>query len=466
MMSNLSGIKATFPSRSMGVKLLVVSVLALLMTIPALFVQGLVGERTQRAKEVAREVGGMLGGSQTFLGPVLAIPYVIPATPAKASEPGVYLVSPVHADATIVVKTEERHRSLFKVPVYQSDLTLNASFDLTGVPAYAPEGAVLDWNRAEFLVGASEARGALADATMSVSGKSESFTPAATLAALTVETGQGAGIPLTFFGVRAAEAARPSAVFQVSATLKFSGAQRLGILPYGRTTQASIKGDWPNPSFGGGFLPVKRTISSQGFTAEWSVPFIARGVQSEGGTGVITRLGQAGMDVAFLELVDPYQSVTRSLKYALLFIGLVFLAYFIFEVVAGKRMHPAQYVLVGVAQCVFYLLLLSIAERIGFDLAFAVAATATVVLISSYAGWVFESRKWGWQALVAFSFLYGLIYVLMRLEDQALLVGALASFATIAAVMYFTRKIDWYAPTEVPPVGASGSSSQDRPEAS
>ena len=130
-----------------------------------------------------------------------------------------------------------------------------------------------------------------------------------------------------------------------------------------------------------------------------------------------------------------------------MFIGLVFLAYFLFESMARRRVHPAQYVLIGLAQLIFYLLLLSIAERVGFDLAFLVSAGATVALISAYAGWVFESRRQGLIALAAFSTLYVLIYVLMRLEDFALLVGALTSFAAIAAVMYFTRGIDWYGVT-------------------
>ena len=129
----------------------------------------------------------------------------------------------------------------------------------------------------------------------------------------------------------------------------------------------------------------------------------------------------------------------------MLFVGLVFLSYFLFEVTSGQRVHPAQYILVGVAQMVFYLLLLSLAERVGFDIGFLIAAVATVSLISAYAGWIFHGRRYGLRALAAFSALYALIYVLLRLEDEALLVGALASFAAIAAVMYFTRKMDWYA---------------------
>ena len=145
-----------------------------------------------------------------------------------------------------------------------------------------------------------------------------------------------------------------------------------------------------------------------------------------------------------IKLVDSYRSVTRSLKYVLLFLGLVFLTYFVFEATTGKRVHPAQYVLVGTAQLIFYLLLLSLAEKIGFDLAFLLAGGATVALLSTNAGWVFVSRSQGLRALVIFSLLYTLIYLLLTLQDDALLIGAISSFLAVATVMYFTRRLDWY----------------------
>lgn len=144
------------------------------------------------------------------------------------------------------------------------------------------------------------------------------------------------------------------------------------------------------------------------------------------------------------EVVDPYQSVNRSLKYVLLFEGLLFLTYFTFETTSGKRMHPAQYVLVGIAQLIFYLLLLSVAEKIGFDWSFLIAGAATVALLATNAAWVFASRSLGLRALAVFAPLYALIYVLLRLKDYALLVGAVASFAAVAAAMYLTRNVDWY----------------------
>lgn len=454
-MSDFSGVqsnlKAKISSRSMGPKLIVVCGLALLMTIPALFVVGLVGERTQRANEVTNEISGLVGGQQTFLGPTLVVPYTVPLQTVKGAtivsatpDHGVYIVFPAQAEATVKSHTEERHRSLFKVPVFQADLNFNATFDLTGVPSSAPTRAVLDWNRAEIVVGVSDPRGALADATLSVNGKSATLVPAENDEDISVGDNPDQRNNLTFFGVKATETVQPNAQFKVTSVLRFSGAQRIAILAYGKTTHLTMAGDWPNPSFDGGFLPVNRTISRQGFSGEWSVPFIARGVRAEGRSNTIADLNAKALGVSFVELADPYQSVYRSLKYVLLFLGLLFLSYFVFEVTTGKRVHPAQYILVGMAQIIFYLLLLSFAERIGFDWGFLIAGAATVILLAVNAGWVFSSRVQGFRALLCFSLLYALIYLLLSLEDNALLVGAVASFLAVAAAMYFTRKIDWY----------------------
>ena len=438
------------PSRSMGLKLIVVCFLALIMTIPAAFVWSLIDDRSHRADEVIAEVGHTVGGPQTFLGPVLVVPYVIPATTVKPTERGLYVVFPANGEAVVNTQTEVRHRSLFKVPLYRSEVAFKASFDLTGVSADAPDGAVLDWSRAEFLVGATDARGAQSDITLAAGGKTATMTPAMLLQATQVELEDRGKTTLALFGASAREVAQANAQFDVSATMKFTGAQRLAVLAFAKTTAITLKGDWPHPGFEGAFLSSAQSVSDQGFTATWSVPFIARGVAAEGPSDIISQLGRTAIGVSFVELADAYQSVTRSLKYAVLFLGLVFLSYFLFEVVSGQRVHPAQYILVGVAQLIFYLLLLSIAERIGFDFAFLIAAVATVGLISAYAGWIFRGRKYGLRALAAFSSLYALIYVLLRLEDQALLVGAVASFAAIAAVMYFTRHMDWYASPTLP----------------
>jgi len=428
-------------SRSMGLKLLVVSFLALLMAIPAIFVSNIVEERTSRAQEVTQEISSRVGGQQTFLGPVLTIPYTLPPTYTGApAATGVYVVFPIQGDAAVKVRTEERRRSLFKVPVFQADLKFDADFDLSGVPSAAPKDAVLDWARAGIVVGVSNAHGALADGTLTVNGKTVTFVPAENID----DSNSEQRLPLTYLGVKASGTAQPNATLRVNAALRFSGAQRLAVLAYGKTSHLTVEGDWPSPGFDGPFVPIKRTVSPQGFTGEWLVPFIARGVRAEGISTAVRTLASAALGVSFIEVADPYQSVNRSLKYLPLFVGLVFLSYFIFEVTARKRVHPAQYVLVGLAQLIFYLLLLSLAERIGFDWGFLLAGGSTVLLLSANTNWIFNSRLQGFRALVVFSLLYLFIYLLLRLEDNALLVGAVASFLAIAAVMYFTRKIDWY----------------------
>lgn len=433
--------------RSMGVKLIAVGSLALLLTFPALYVGRLVEDRTQRAAEVIKEISRHVGGQLTFLGPTLAIPYDIPPQAGHDfAKRCIYIVFPTRASGAVRTTTEERHRSLFKVPVFQADLNLDATFDLTGVPIAAPPGAELDWGRAEIVVGVSDARGALADATLTTAEKTSTLVPAEIAPDLSVGGDQSPGMKLTLFAVKAGSIAKPGAQFAVTSVLRFSGAQRVAVLAYGKTTHLALRGDWPSPGFDGGFLPVSRSVSGNGFSAEWSVPFIARGIRAEGQVDSITGLAATALGVSFIEVADPYQSVNRSLKYVLLFLGLIFVSFFVFEVTSGKRVHPAQYILVGVAQIIFYLLLLSFAERIGFDFGFLIAGTGTVILLSADARWVFASRNQGIRALVVFTLLYALIYLLLRLEDNALLVGAIASFAAVTAVMYFTRGIDWYSP--------------------
>jgi inner membrane protein len=319
---------------------------------------------------------------------------------------------------------------------------MEGTFDLTDVPADAPAGMVLSWNRAELVVGMSNPRSAQTDALLTVDGKTTTLVPAAIAQNLNV--GNNAHLLPSLLGTSAAELAKPGAHFTAASTLRLSGTERVAMLAYGKSTQLSMQGDWRSPGFDGGFLPVNRQITDQGFRAEWSIPFIARAVRAEGMEDSITSLDATAMGVSFVEVADPYQSVDRSLKYVLLFLGLIFLAYFVFEVTTGKRIHPAQYLLVGVAQIIFYLLLLSLAERAGFDWAFLLAGAATVILLAANAGWVFARRAHGWRAFAIFTVLYAVIYLLLRLEDNALLVGSLTSFLAVVAGMYLTRKLDWY----------------------
>ena len=436
-------VRGIFRSLSMGVKLILICFLALFMTIPSFFVYGLVNERTNRAKEVANEIGSGVGGPQTFLGPTLAIPYSAPgSSPSAPLERGTYFVFPAEGNAAIKTATEERHRSLFRVPVFQADLVFDANFDLTGIPAALPKDATLNWERAEILVGVSDARGALADAVLTSDSGTVTLTPAKAIDSVVIGE-QKQQQKLSLIGAQVSEA-KPGNKFHVKSVLKFSGANRIAVLAYGKTTHLTAQGDWCTPGFDGGIPPATRNLNEQGYTATWTVPFIARNVRSEGAGNILASLDTTSLGISFVEVADPYQSVDRSLKYALLFLGMVFLSYFVFEATTRKSVHPAQYVLVGIAQLIFYLLLLSFAERIGFNYGFLIAGGATVSLLSVNAAWIFESRMQGVRAFAIFSLLYTMIYLLLTLEDNALLVGSVASFLVVAAAMYFTRTIDWW----------------------
>jgi inner membrane protein len=277
---------------------------------------------------------------------------------------------------------------------------------------------------------------------------------------LRIPVGRGAPNSADGFGLVAAPASAvvaSAAGGRLTAQLRFTGAQRVSVMPFAKSTHVSIGGDWSSPSFDGGFLPETRSVRRNAFEATWNVPFMARGLSDHASATALNldSLGRKDLGVTFVRTNNPYQNVMRALKYAVMFVGLVFLTFFVFEALSGRRLHPAQYVLVGLAQMIFYLLLLSLSEYLGFDLAFAAAAVGTVGLIGLYAGAAFRSGAYRVRALVIFSVVYGLIYLLMRLEDFALLAGSVASFVGLALAMFLTRNIDWYGGRATPAEAAA-----------
>jgi inner membrane protein len=451
-----------------GAKAILVCALAVLMAIPGLLVFSLVLDRQHRAETVTQQVSALQGGPQQLLGPMLVAPYTAPRPPANDAngvprpqppETGWYVVSPDEGLAKVTLKASSLHRSIFNVPVYEADAEIDAKFSPPPQAPNLPAGAQVDWQSARLVVGFSDLRGAKSDVTgvfEDPAGKTAlAFSP-------TTGMSLGApGVPATAAGYRTVPKSDGSSYGLVEApgaavvatkggalhvSLRFTGAQRVSVMPFAKSTVVKIGGDWRGPSFDGGFLPEARQLARDGFAASWSVPFIARGLSDHGSAQALSleQLGAKDLGVSLVPASDPYQTMMRALKYAVMFVGLVFLTFFVFEALSGTRVHAAQYLLVGLAQMAFYLLLLSLSEYIGFDWAFAAAASATVALMGLYAGAAFRSRARGAQALVVFSVVYGLIYLLMRLEDFALLAGSLASFVGLAGAMYLTRNLDWY----------------------
>lgn len=456
-------------SRSLGLKLIVILALIVLMAIPVMFISLISFERSSRADDVLREVSQTYGGAQRLLGPVLIVPYRETLANGGLRE-GDYVVSATSGKAVFAgMSVEEKSRSLYKVPVYTADGQLSATLPpLSALPSQS--GFTFDLENAKVIIGLGDVTGLQSDVVLEVGAKTLTFEPYASrsdfmaprLASLVSDTGQMIEPPrmpphtsltydrlniggLTLLSVPAREILGDGPT-QVEAKLSFTGANSLSVLPYAKSTRLQISSDWPHPGFAGRFAPGAREISDTGFQADWSVPYLRRGMAAEGRAmdmETLTRGNLGHMQVNFVSPLNPYQTVNRALKYAVLFIGLVFLAYFLMETLLGVRVHPAQYLLIGIAQAVFYLLLLAFAEQIGFTFAFILSAVATVVLTAGYAGAVF-GRDLIWKSALVFGAVYALLFVLMRIQDFALMVGALISFIAIAATLYLTRKMDWY----------------------
>lgn len=234
-------------------------------------------------------------------------------------------------------------------------------------------------------------------------------------------------------------------------TVEVNGTRDLRFTPAGNETLVNLRSPWPHPSFAGAPLPQDRTITGSGFTSTWNVPYYGRSFPALWFVNTVNReqltqsIAAASFGVALVRPVDIYQQSERAVKYAALFIVMTFVIAFLWEIIHGVLVHPVQYLFVGFALCVFYLLLLALSEHVGFDAAYVTAATANVGLIAWYWNWVIRGgARHGLLMGVVLSALYGYLYLLLRLEDYSLLAGAVGLFVMLAAVMFLTRRIDWY----------------------
>lgn len=451
-----AGFADFLPKRSAGLKLLLVCGLAVLMIIPALLVHSIVYERSSGLQAAISEVSESVGGQQTVLGPVLTVPYSHTPDPKKPDKV-IYGIAVAYAEtgsAKSVVDVQEKQRGIHTIPVFEATMDLEAQFDPAALRGAIPANAEAIWTDARLFVGVSDTRGIKEAINVTANGRPVAIEPISQ----SVASGGYSIAPIsnvTLAGGKLGGLSTAERFIDVKASFRLSGAQRLALGPFAKDTTFNMRSNWLSPSFKGGVLPDQHNVgeSEDGFEATWRVPYLARGIAGSGANldlSAVTSWNFRDMAVTFIKEASPYQSVERALKYAAMFIGFVFLAYFLFEITSSVRAHPAQYVLVGLAQTIFYMLLLAFSERIGFDFAFLIAATMTVGLTSFYARTVFRSQAYGLRAFGILSGIYALIYVLMRAENHALLAGALASFAAIALTMYMTRNVDWYGDNKTP----------------
>jgi inner membrane protein len=454
--------------RSLGLKLILVCALVLLMGVPALFISSISYERSNRADEVTREVSARYGGAQAVMGPIMSVPYLEMGSNGTYNSGGEFILFAEDGGVDIEnFETTIRKRSLFKVPTYQADVRFTSTFNPASAIAGSSDRIQLQWEDARILVALSDLRGLREDVYVRVPGQTPiKFSPARRntpavppdvadqkyVAHPTSILDRGG---MNFMQAKVGPLIKSGEEINFETSISINGSQRISALPFAQSTKVKLVSDWPHPGFDGQFPPISREISDEGFTANWSVPFIARGIPAYGKAKDINiaQMMQKPMTTKLVNPVNPYQTVNRALKYSIMFIGLVFLTYFLFEIAIGVRVHAAQYILIGLAQSIFYLLLLAFSEHIGFTGAFIIAALATIGATAGYAGAVFGGRQYIRRAAMVFSAVYGLLYALMRMEDFALMVGALTSFLAIAGTMYLTRNVNWYGkslPTDQP----------------
>lgn len=440
------------------VKVVGVGILVLLLLIPLGMVRGLVGERQDRQSTVQQSLAAVWGAAQTVGGPVLSIPYeslcevqtAANGQTVSSFQPcekiGHFLPETLSVDGPVT--PEVRSRGIFDVVVYRTDLRLQGAFappkfdELTrdGSLGAGPVGKV-HWERASLGVGIPDLRGIRGRVDLDWQGRRIPFAP-------------GVADPgLWTAGLRAPLRLDPSAGtaaerIPFSLSVSLAGSSGLKLLPFGRQTRLALRSTWASPSFSGAFLPESRRVGKEGFNATWNVSYYGRSFPQSWSSAETGNLSSAingsAFGVDFVQPVDVYQQTERSVKYGALFLVLTFVTFFLFELFQPIRVHPVQYLMVGSALCLFYVLLLSIAEQLAFGVAYLVAAGATVALLGAYAAAVLRSTARAAVFAGVLALLYGYLYVLLQAEDYALLLGSIGLFLILALVMLITRRVDWY----------------------
>jgi inner membrane protein len=449
------------PQFQLATKVIMIMLLTLGLLVPLAMVQGVISERQRLQHQVEAAIAESAAGEQQLSGPVLVVPYQLRADPqevetrrrAAAPEPTLMKVivpTTLHHDGDTVV--DPRQKGIYRALVFRHRAKMKAQFVLP--PQFGIE-AESDGRRRTLVLGepfvviaASDMRGFVRVPALRWNG---------------TETRVQAGTRLPFWpsGVHALVPAIASPLLDASAAasthelevdMELMGTRSLSFAPLAETTSIQLRADWPHPSFGGRWLPVEKSIRADGFSARWDVSRLANNNAALFSTGAPLPAKLPGLDRIEIGLVEPlsiYLQSERAVKYGVLFIALTFIAFFVFESLHGLhhglRIHPLQYGFVGLALCVFFLLLVSLSEHLSFGLAYAIATLACVAVIGYYVAAVLRSTR----RAVAFAggmlALFGVLYAVLQSEDLALLMGSLVVFVCLAVVMVLTRRVDWYA---------------------
>ena len=433
-------------------KALIIGAVILILQLPTWYVKDLVEEREQRQKEATAEVSSKWARRQTITGPVLVLPFVDVRTDSFNKNPVkqfAYFL-PDHLTIKSEVSPEEKYRGIYKVMVYSSKNSMAGSFSgvQPGKLKLAPENIL--WNEAYVQMNISDAKGLNDDIRIKWNNEVLTLTQDAVNAGPANET---FAAPLNLSGVEDLR----NVVFSVDVNL--NGSEQLLFTPVGKSTTVNMSAKWPHPSFTGDILPVHSTIQSDGFNAKWksvsqkrNFPqqwrdnvYLINYIQPHSSASYIrsNNLVASAFGADLYVPVNSYQKIMRSVKYAALCMLLTFAAFFIIETSSRKSVHPFQYGLIGAALVLFYTLLLSVSEYVGFNLSYVIASVATIGLISWFVKGVLSSSRLSLILSAVLVLMYTYVFTILQLQDYSLLLGSVGLFITLAVMMHFSKKISW-----------------------
>jgi inner membrane protein len=423
---------------SVGVKLALIVLLTLVMLIPAQMIKNLIAERQQRHDETVKEITSLWGNDQTICGPVLTIPYKVydnaGSNESKTTSKLAHFL-PENLKIVGTMVPEMRYRGIFKVITYRTKLHISGSFaDINPEELGIHASDITDKN-ASLEIGISDMRGINQNISIKWNDDMKTIIPGVSRESL-AESGLHAEIPIGF-------PIKGSFSFDID----LNGSQSLGFIPLGKETIVNLTSTWKTPSFNGTFLPDHRIINKSGFQATWNVLQLNRSYPQQW-TGQQYNIQDSSFGVELITPVDTYQKSMRSAKYAILFIALTFLVFFFGEVMTKNRIHPINYMLVGVALCIFFSLLIALAEHIPFNAAYLAGSITIIGMITVFTHSLYKKRGVTLTVISMLTTLYLFLFVILQLMDYSLLFGNIGLVIILAIVMYFSTKIDWYSPVK------------------
>ncbi len=415
---------------------MIVGILILGMLIPGAMIRDLILEREQTQLNVISEVGSKWGCGQTLNGPILSIPYYVYLEDGEKTYRQINYAHflPERLNIRVQLEPEIRYRGIYKTVVYSSVLQVSGNFSVPDHEKLKLDEENVLFEDAFLQVGISDMRGI--QETLSIQWNQSIFE---------VES----GIPtkdLSESGFHSKVPVDETENYSFSFDIVLNGSELLYFTPIGKITDVSISSTWEHPKFDGAFLPDTREVGPEGFKASWKVLHLNRNYP-QSWIGNNNSTGDSVFGVDLILAVDQYQKTERSAKYAIMFIALTFMIFFFVEVLNRQRIHPVQYLLVGLSISIFYVLLLSLGEQIGFNLAYGVSSLGVVGLITAYSISVFRNTRLTIILGICLLVLYIFLYTLIQLQDYALLMGSVGLFLVMALIMYASRNVDWYSAT-------------------